>query len=140
MEPFSITVGCIGLGNTAIKLGDTISKFVREVRSARSDLDAVGRELGSLRLILQTLQDDFSEEGDQTATFPETLKRQVRDILTNCEDVLQDIHKLLDQQKSSRLGEATKWTLRGKEDVKKLRMSLEAHRSALEIALEFATM
>ena len=62
---------------TATKLADTITRFVRDVRAARADLDAVSRELGSLKLILLTLEDEFTDDGfKDVVEIPETLKKQ----------------------------------------------------------------
>ena len=126
---------------TATKLADTITRFVRDVRAARADLDAVSRELGSLKLILLTLEDEFTDDGfKDVVEIPETLKKQIHDMIGNCQAVLLDIDRLLEDQKTSRIGEASRWTLTGKGDVKKLQYSLEAHRSVLDIALELVNV
>jgi hypothetical protein len=141
MDPLSITAGCVALTATATKLAETITRFVRDVRAARGDLDAVSRELGSLQLILLTLEDEFQDDGSrQSVDIPDTLRKQIHDMVGNCQAVLKDIDNLLEQQKSSRIGEASKWTLTGRADVRKLQVSLEAHRSALDIALELVNV
>jgi hypothetical protein len=61
MDPFCISAGCIALAATVTDLVDTIARFVRDVRSARADLDAVSCEFGPLKLILSTLEDDFHD-------------------------------------------------------------------------------
>ena len=141
MDPISITAGCVALTATATKLADTITRFVRDVRVARADLDAVSRELGSLKLILLTLGDEFVDEGsDDAVELPATLRKQIQDMIGNCQAVLVDIGRLLEEQKKSRIGEAQRWTLTGKADVSRLQMSLAAHRGALDIALELVNV
>jgi hypothetical protein len=44
MDPISITVSCLGLTATIAKVGIGVHQFVRDVRDARSDMDAVSRE------------------------------------------------------------------------------------------------
>lgn len=137
-DPFSVATGAIALAGMAAKLTKTILDFVREVRAARSDLDALSRELGSLQLILANIEDDFSEAS--VTAIPGTLRDQVVDIIRNCQRVLQDIETVLGKQKGSRLGEAGSWALRGKDDVHKLAGSLTAYRSALSLALDCANL
>lgn len=134
-DPLSIAAGCVALTATAAKLADTITRFVRDVRAARADLDGVSRELGSLKLILLTLEDEFKDaESNKAVHVPGTLRKQIQDMVGNCQAVLVDINRLLEDQKTSRIGETSKWTLTGKSDVRKLQVSLEAHRSALDSA------
>jgi hypothetical protein len=141
MDPFSITAGCVALTATATKLAQTITRFVRDVRAARGDLDAISREIGSLQLILLTLEDEFDSKGTAEAVdIPSTLRKQIHDMVGNCQAVLNDIGHVLEAQKSSRIGEATKWTLTGRADVHKLQVSLKAHRAALDIALELVNV
>ena len=72
--------------------------------------------------------------------IPEALKRQIQDIIRNCQAVLRDIDSLLEKQAGSRVGESSKWVLVGRADVRKSQISLEAHRSALDLALELVTV
>lgn len=51
-----------------------------------------------------------------------------------------DIEETLKKHEGSRLSEAAQWVAFGKNDVVKLRSSLEAHKSALEIALEMVSL
>jgi hypothetical protein len=79
MDPLSITADCVALAATAAKLGDTITRFARDVRAARANLDAISRELGSLKLILSTLENEFQDKVPCTADdIPEALKSRSR--------------------------------------------------------------
>jgi hypothetical protein len=51
MDPFSITVGCVGLTGGIANLSSHIAQFVSEVRSARKDMEAVSSALSSLLAI-----------------------------------------------------------------------------------------
>ena len=115
-----------------------MSGFVRDVRAARSDLDAVSRELLSLKTVLELIADDVA--GPNSELFPETLKNQIAGIATNCSGVVTEIEQTLNKHESGRLGKAAQWVMSGKDDVAKLRLSLEAHKSALDIALDMVSL
>jgi hypothetical protein len=117
MDPLSITATCFGLIGTIGKTSLAITGFVHDVRSARSDLDSVSRELQSLKTLLELLVDDASNPTN--GTFPE---------------------KTLEKHEGNKLSKNTMWVMGGKDDVAKLRSSLEAHKSALEIAFDMVTM
>jgi hypothetical protein len=78
---------------------------VRDVRGARSDLDAVSRELLSLRTVLELLADDVADP----SKFPDSLKKQITGIVTNCEGVVVQIEQALAKHDGSRLSKAAQW-------------------------------
>jgi hypothetical protein len=59
-----------------------VISFVKDVRAPRSDLDAVSRELLSLKTVLELLADDVNDSTDQA--IPSTLQKQISGIVTNC--------------------------------------------------------
>lgn len=143
MDPLSITASCISLTASIGKTSLAIAKFVRDVRGARSDLDAVSRELLSLNTVLELLADDISsDDGDGGKTFPDTLRKQITGIVRNCTDVVVAIEGLLEKYGSegNKVLTAAKWVTVGHDDMAKLRSSLEAHKSALEIALDMVAL
>jgi phage tail tape-measure protein len=115
-----------------------VTGFVRDVRAARGDLDAVSRELLSLKTVLELLADDVASPNNES--FPETLKKQIAGIVTNCSRVVTEIEQTLNKHEDARLGKAAQWITSGKADVAKLGLSLEAHKSALDIALDMVTL
>ncbi|KAF2677102.1 hypothetical protein K458DRAFT_410002 [Lentithecium fluviatile CBS 122367] len=139
MDPISISASCVGLAATIAKTSTAVTCFVRDVRDARRDLDGVSRELSSLKNVLDLLAEDTINEKDQT--FPANLKAQIAGILTNCNDVVVDIEDGLSKHEKSKLGRSGYWTMGGgKGEMAKLRSTLEAHKSALEIALEMLSI
>jgi hypothetical protein len=54
--------------------------------------------------------------------------------------VLREIEAVLNKHAGTRFDKAARWTLTGKDDVVNLRISLEVHKSALEIILDMVTM
>jgi hypothetical protein len=136
MDPFSLTTGCIGLAATITKLSIMVTSFVSEVRAARSDLDGVSRELISLKTILELIKEDLSREGHEQTELPETLQRQINGIILNCKSVISEISDILSKHIQNKIAKKIKWAISDQKDVNKLRSSLEAHKSALEIALD----
>jgi len=138
MDPLSITATCVGLASTITRTSLVVISFVKDVRSARSDLDSISRELSSLKTILELLAEDVNDSTMQS--IPQTLQKQITGIITNCTGVVVDIEKTLVKHEGGRTNKAAKWVAFGKNDVAKLQLSLEAHKSALEIALDMVTL
>ena len=138
MDPLSITATCVGLASTITRTSLVVISFVKDVRSARSDLDVISRELSSLKIILELLAEDVNDS--TTLSIPQTLQKQITGIITNCTGVVVDIEKTLVEHGGGRMNKAAKWVASGKSDVAKLQLSLEAHKSALEIALDMVAL
>jgi hypothetical protein len=132
MDPFSITGGCASLVVTIEKLSTSLSTFAMSIRSARRNLAAVFRELLSFKTLLELLNTDTKDLG----AFPETLREQIVGIVANCELVFGEIEGLLKKYEGLSVCRTSKWTLSGSDGVKKLRLCLEMHKSALELALD----
>lgn len=136
MDPLSITAACVSLAAMITKTSISVTSFVRSVRAARSDLDAVSRELASLNTLLELIAEDAKDVN----AFPETLRKHIANILTNCELVLIEVQRLVEKYDGPGIIKGSKWALEGSKDVAKLHLSLEAHKSALDIALEMVTL
>jgi hypothetical protein len=137
MDPLSISTGCLSLISAITKISVEVTNFVRSVRAARRDLDAISRELLSLKTLLELLADDASQNSNNV--FLSTLQTQIAGIVSNCTLVLEEIGHVLKKHEGSKFTKAAQWALTGSQDVQKLRLSLEAHKSALEIALEMVS-
>jgi Fungal N-terminal domain of STAND proteins len=138
MDPLTITATCISLVSTIGQVSLQINTFVRQVRDARQDLDAVSRELHSLETILNIMSDEDDNQEKQAA-LPINLVAQITGIMSNCGGVLAQIQASLAKHGGGGLRKGIKWTISGREDMDKLRSSLEAHKSALGLTLDFAT-
>ncbi|OBS20413.1 hypothetical protein FPOA_06783 [Fusarium poae] len=136
MDPLSITTACIGLIGTVAKTTLAVTNFTRECREARSDLTSINGELSQLQLVLELLRDDTAVSDGQI--LPESLQEQILSIIDNCSAVVSKIHDVLDKH-SSKAG-VLKWITFGKNEVIGLRMSLEAHRGSLNLALELVSV
>ncbi|KAF1997400.1 hypothetical protein P154DRAFT_284813 [Amniculicola lignicola CBS 123094] len=139
MDPLSISATCFALVGAIGNVSLTVNSFVRGVRDARSDLDAVSRELGSLRTVLELLGDDAEQYGGtHNAT---TLEKQVLDILKNCDITIYTIDKELKRYgDGKKFTKGVMWTVNGRGDMLKLRSNLEAHRAALDLALDIIVL
>jgi hypothetical protein len=91
-----------------------------------------------LKSVLEILGDDAKTS--TAAIFPPTLVKQITGILENCGGVLGQIEVVIDNHSGGGVRRGVKWSLGGRGDVDKLRSSLEAHKSALDIALEMVAL
>ncbi|RSM06001.1 hypothetical protein CDV31_009335 [Fusarium ambrosium] len=123
----------MAIGSLSVK----IHSFVRTCREARGDLDSVSRELLSLKTILELIQEDAS---DGSKPFPKTLSQHVTAILGNCHLVMTEIQTCITKYSQDRLKTRVAWAINGQGDINKLRSSLEAHKTALEIALDMLAL
>ena len=80
-----ITASCLALLTAVANTSKVVTGFIRDVREARGDLDAVSRELSSLTTILELLKEDVTN-GDG-GSIPNTLQIQIKGILVNCKSV-----------------------------------------------------
>ncbi|KAH7253776.1 uncharacterized protein BKA55DRAFT_593431 [Fusarium redolens] len=138
MDPLSIATGCATLISTIGTLSLSINSFVRTCREARGDLDRVARELLSLQTVLELIQEDVT---DESKTLPTTLERHVSGIVTNCNSVVVELQECITKYGGdNRLKSKAGWAINGQGDVAKLRSNLEAHKAALELALDMLSL
>ena len=137
MDPLSIATACVSLTAGISSLALRISTFVAEVRGARKDMDGVLRELTSLKLSLGTLESDSQHRG---ITYPPGVKDGIGQILVNVEMVTNQINDVLIKLSSGRLGQRVQWAMTEKDEINKLRSSLESNKMALEVALTLGTI
>lgn len=135
MDPLSITSACSSLLIGVTKLSVQITNFVSSVRGARRDIDAVSRELTSLALCLETLRNESA-----TAEFPDDFRGNLLSVLGNCDAVVKEIADVLVRLQRSVSAGRMQWSMSGRDEVNRLRSSLESHKSALEIALDLMTL
>ncbi|KAH8894587.1 hypothetical protein GQ53DRAFT_84425 [Thozetella sp. PMI_491] len=140
-DPLSITTGCLSLISAVAKTTVSVASFIRGCRDARADLTAVNLQLSELRIVLELLHEDHG-----AAVIPDTLQRQILSIIANCTAVVDKIDDLLERynvEAGKAIGGAVtsvKWVAFGKAEAAGLRMSLEAHRGSLELALELVSI
>jgi len=133
-DPFSITVGCIGLVGTIVKVSKTLVVFAKDAQHAQADVDEVSRELNSLMMVLQLLAKN------DTTRFPERVSRPISGIVENCKTVVLDVEKCIEKFHQGTAVNKLSWATSGKEEMGKLLRSLEAHKSALELGLDMLNL
>jgi len=101
-------------------------------------LTTVSRELSELTIVLELLKDDTAASDD--SVIPEPLQKQILSIITNCTTVVSKINNVLDSYKEGSKISTIKWVVSGKGEIASLRMSLEAHRGSLNLALELMSI
>ena len=92
MDPLSIACGSVSLAATVTNLLTKITLFILDVKGARKDIDAVARELVSLKLCLIALED---EDQRKRLKLPDAIRRHIQDILKNCELIAHQMTEIL---------------------------------------------
>jgi hypothetical protein len=72
--------------------------------------------------------------------LPKEIQQNTAAIVRNCDRTAREIAELLRKLSSANLGRRMQWTLIAREEVDKLRRSLESHKSAIAIALNMSAM
>ncbi|KAH7324406.1 hypothetical protein B0I35DRAFT_475655 [Stachybotrys elegans] len=137
MDPLSIISGCAGLITALGSASVAIHNFIRTCRDARADLDKVSRELHSLRTVLELVRDDAK---DDARPFPPPIAHHIVGIVANCNGVVAEIRVCINKYSDGRVRSKAAWALSGQGDMDKLRSSIEAHKSALELALDMLNL
>ena len=135
MEPLSIATACLSLVGGTISLSKHIHQFAISTKDARKDMDAFSRELASLQLCIDSLQHE-----ETVSRFPDGLKRSLGVIIRNCNDIVNQMNALLTKLSSGNLGRRVQWSFSSREEAERLRNNLEAHKSAIEIALSISAV
>jgi hypothetical protein len=137
MDPLSITASCVGIISGIADVTTSIVTFVGDVREARKDMDGIRRELGSLQLSLSALCDEDKRFGFDNQP---ALKENLFGVVINCGAIVDEIGKLLDDMDQGSTMKKMKWATTGKRNMAKLKLNLEAHKVALDIALDLIAM
>lgn len=137
MDPLSITASCAALLSSISKLSIQLSTFALEIRDARKDIEAVQRELSSMKLCLEMLHNDVI---NSNFDYPFSLQKKLVDIVHNADSVAVEISQMLRKMSSTSIGRKIQWSLMVRSEMDKLKSNLESHKSAIEIALDMVSM
>ncbi|KAI0448805.1 Rho GTPase activation protein [Xylaria acuta] len=132
MDSPSIAADCIALDSKIAKLLLTLTSFVRHVREARADVDAVSRELHSLQTVLGLLEED-------AVLFPPDLAQHTPAIVKQCScviDKLDESVSVFDGPQLSKQEKRTRWLGVGRIETANFRTTLEAHKAVIGLALD----
>jgi hypothetical protein len=137
MDPITITISALSLTKIITNTTINIRTFIKAVREARADLDAISRELSSIEIVLDLLADDAKSESTKMLGIP--LQDQILGIIDNCRSVVWQIDELLAKYTADSKRRKIQWTIEGQADMGKYRSLLEAHKSTLDIAMDMMT-
>ncbi|TRX87834.1 hypothetical protein FHL15_011274 [Xylaria flabelliformis] len=132
MESSSIVADCIALDGKIAGLLSALASFVRRIREARSDIDAISRELHSLQTVIGFLKED-------AALFPPDLAQHTPAIVEQCCSVIDKLDESLsafDGPELSKQEKRTQWLGVGRVETARLRTTIEAHKAAIGLALD----
>jgi hypothetical protein len=134
MDPLSLATASFGLAGSITTLIFQISQFVAKVKDAQKDLDAVTKELESLKFALEFLEEDTATPDGGGEAIP------VASIIGNLEDVVKQISVCLSREGEMRLTRKIRWAFSGRDEMDKLRRNLENYKSTLDIALDILAL
>ena len=116
---------CITLRNNISLLLSDLQHSMTSFRRARSNLRQLPSELASLHLTIGAIQNSFG----RAASISITLRTNLESVMAGCDHVVQEMRDVLAQNPASPSDV-------GSSAMKRLLPGLEAHRSAIQIALE----
>lgn len=126
-----ITTGCVSVTAAIVKTSPALRLFIREVREARTELDAVLAELHSLGGVIDILKDDAN-------SFPSDLAQRTPPVLEHCSSILNQIDGYMHVCNGIDLSKRDKrfrW-LAIRADMVKLRLTLEGYKSILALVTD----
>jgi hypothetical protein len=135
MDPLSITLACVTLIGVVSKVSTSLTTLSRDFRDAPSELKATALGLSSVQAVLVNLTQQTSGPGG--FALLSDLEQHIINIIKHCSVVIADIETCLQKHMQSRRGVSGYWLLGGgKDELARHRSSLEAHKSAIQIALQ----
>jgi hypothetical protein len=96
-------------------------------------MEAVSRELASLKICLEILRDDCN---NLEVRYPVSFRENFINLLHNCHEVMSEMGDLMRKMSTAGLGRQLQWAATAQDDMNKLRLRLEAHKGAIDIALD----
>jgi Fungal N-terminal domain of STAND proteins len=127
MDPFSITVGVVGLLSTLAGMSVQINDMRKEFVEAENEIDALLRELTDLSNVLSKLQNCH-------LGLPDNLSKDLALLLRNCSSTATEAEIHL-RKSSARRFRAAYWSFSGKKECLQLCRSLEAYKATISITL-----
>ena len=130
MDPFSVTVGAIGLAGAANKATGSVIKRLKALRDAPEELRDLLAELSHFELVVQTIQN--AADQSETAGSPlETLLGTAKDKILELNTLIE--YRLTKAGTSSEV-DRSQWA-GSQKDVDKLRKQLKDIRANVDVIL-----
>ena len=135
MDPFTVTTACIGTIAGISQLTSQITNFIRQLKDAQDDMQAVLAQLGAVAKGLEQLRDESTK-----INYPEDLQQRLIDMVRDCDTVVTSMQRVLDEASNATTARRLQWTLTGKNNMTKLSSRLEAHKTAVVVAVSVASL
>lgn len=137
MEPLSIAVACVSLLSGLTTISTKIGSLITDVTEAHEEILALHNELDSCQRSLAI----FYGSGDADH-YPEQMQADLAKIIRECHNTVTEIDRTLGKVSGSKpgIGQRIQWSLSIRDEIARLHRNLEGHKSALSIAIAFATL
>lgn len=135
MDPLSIAAACVGLLSGLTAVSTKIRSLTIDAKNTNKEVSALQSELDSFQRSLGVfygsgLADDY----------PNHLRADLDKIIRQCKYIVDDIEHLLDDVAAANLSQRVQWSFSVRDEVVRLHRHLEGHKSAITIAIAFASM
>ncbi|KAK1780225.1 hypothetical protein QBC45DRAFT_114869 [Copromyces sp. CBS 386.78] len=138
MDPASIAASAFTLAGGLATCSAAVTHFVRQVKHARKDLDAINTELSATSEILNPLV--VSLIGSQGSPLPEAILLSIDTSVRECISIVNRLKADIDHYKRDAVWNKTKWVLFGEKSAQKARENLEMHKLSLGLALQVLSL
>lgn len=137
MDPISITAACVGLLSGLTTVSTKLRSLTADAKNANKEITALQNELDSCQRSLGL----FYGSGDADR-YPEEMKADLEKIIRECRNVVIEIDRTLDKVTGPTvsLRQSVQWSMTTRDEILRLHRNLEGHKSALSIAIAFASM
>lgn len=135
MDPLSIAAACVGLLSGLTTVSTKIRSLTIDANNTSAEVIALQKELDSFQRSLGM----FYGSG-MADNYPEHLRSDLDTIVRECQHVVREIDTLLDKVRSTHIAERFQWSFTIRDEVVRLHRNLEGHKSAITIAIAFASI
>ncbi|KAJ6008191.1 hypothetical protein N7540_012167 [Penicillium herquei] len=133
-DPEAIAKACHGLLLATAITKINITESARNYPDAAADTTTIKSELSELQKVLELLNSSSEEK----VNIPESLQTHVMTVLDNCNTVIIQINRLLENNPED--GESSKPASGWKHEMAAIRMSLATNRISLNLALQLVSL
>jgi len=134
MDPFSITVGAVGLLSSLAALLVKLNELRADFVEAETEIDAMLQAFTDLTGILTRLQNS-----GETSSLPGNLSKNLASVLSNCNKTAVEAGVLLRNASMHRMRRVY-WASTGKKECVGLYRGIKAHKATISIALNLCSM
>ena len=138
MDPASIAASAFTLATGIAACSNTINTFVRQVKHARKDLEAIDTELNATSEILNQLVVNLI--GSHNSPLPDPILAKIEASVCQCKSIVDRLLEDIAHYKRDGAWNKAKWVLVGEKDAQKARENLVMHKLSLGLALQVQSL